>query len=66
MAKALSPPATPSNLAATVVPIMTERFGASMFILELTYEKIWGWVRVNRVGTCCGYNAMTYSFSSLL
>jgi hypothetical protein len=35
-AKACSPPATPSSLAAVPVPTMAERFGARIFILELT------------------------------
>jgi hypothetical protein len=34
------PPATPSNLAAVVVPTIADKFGARTFILELTYIKI--------------------------
>lgn len=40
LARPLSPPATPSNLAAVVVPTIADRLGASTFILELTYMNI--------------------------
>ena len=40
MAKPLRPPATPSNFAAVVVPTIADRFGAKIFIRELTYMKI--------------------------
>jgi hypothetical protein len=40
LASALKPPATPSNLAAVVVPTIADKFGARTFIRELTYMKI--------------------------
>ena len=40
LASALRPPATPSNLAAVVVPTIADKFGARTFIRELTYMKI--------------------------
>lgn len=41
LANPAKPPATPSNFAAVVVPIIADKLGASTFILELTYMKIW-------------------------
>jgi hypothetical protein len=40
LASPFRPPATPSNLAAVVVPTIADRLGARTFILELTYMKI--------------------------
>ena len=40
LASPFKPPATPSNLAAVVVPTIADKFGARTFILELTYMKI--------------------------
>jgi len=40
LARLASPPATPSNLAAVVVPTIADRLGARTFIRELTYMKI--------------------------
>jgi hypothetical protein len=44
---ACKPPATPSSLAAVPVPTMAERFGARMFMRELTYAKIF--IQVMRI-----------------